>query len=213
MKRIFITVISLAALVSSCTVKQTLTSSTGKQPNQDLVYVRMTDVFYLRPGMTYEEVKSILGVDPYELYQNVQDKSVILRYHGKRNMRYHVGKSEPVPLEFIPSQNPKNLFLDGNIPVYIVLDGTDRVLKSVFTDPNPTEVKRFHYLLRRAELMASNPESARKYVAAWSGTATVNAASAVVDAQSGGTAERPLTRKEKLKAAIEARMATRVKKG
>jgi len=211
MKKIFILMVAIVGLLSSCTVKQTLASSTGKQPNQDLVYVRMTDVFYLRPGMTYEEVKSILGVDPYELYQNIQDNSVILRYHGKRNMRYHIGKTEPVPLEFIPSQNPKHLILDGNIAVYLILDGKDRVLKSVFTDPNPSEVKRFHYLLKRSELMCSNPEAARKYVARWTGQSSATSSAAVEDAQSAGTKPAPLTRKEKLKAALEQRLAGRSK--
>jgi|694.fasta_scaffold71536_3 hypothetical protein len=211
MKKLVILLVATAGLLSSCTVKQTLTSKDGKQPNQDLVYVRMTDVFYLRPGMTYEEVKSILAVDPYELYQNIQDNSVILRYHGKRNMRYHVGKTEPVPLEFIPSQNPKHLALDGNIAVYLILDGKDRVLKSVFTDPDPSEVKRFHFLLQRSELMCTNPEAARKYVARWTGQSNTTSAVAVIDAQSAGTKPAPLTRKEKLKAALEQRFAGRSK--
>ena len=162
--------LSLVALFAlSCTTTETVvvveTSPTSYMV--DDYYILMSDAYHLRPGMVYQEVKSVLKQDPYEIHQNIQDDCIILAYNLKRNARIHKDTQEPVPMEFYKSSDDYNLTYQKADTFYLILDSSDKKLRTFFTSPNKDDIERYSMLLRRAKSVCNNPSTAEEYMSLW----------------------------------------------
>ena len=70
--------IALISAAASCTLPAPVVQANQIALTVEDNYIRLQDAFYLRPGMEYSEVKSILKQNPYELYQNIEDNCIVI---------------------------------------------------------------------------------------------------------------------------------------
>ncbi|NBU71149.1 MAG: hypothetical protein EBS53_06805 [Bacteroidetes bacterium] len=132
-------------------------------------YVLMNDVFNLNPGMTYEQVLANLKISPIEVYSNVADNCIVLKYLGKRRLRIHDDGTETIapPLIFYPSVEPRNLTYGDVFELHLILDGSSKKLRSFFTNIDPTFVMESNGLLKRAKLVCNSPEQIQVKIREW----------------------------------------------
>ncbi|MDG1253091.1 MAG: hypothetical protein P8N56_05365 [Schleiferiaceae bacterium] len=166
MKKVFLPLCA-GILLSACSMPAPVVQADQMMKDVSMNYIRLQDAFYLRPGMEYSEVKSILKQDPYELYQNIEDNCIIVSYHSRRNMRVHSSTQSPVPMAYYTSEDPTNLTYDGDIPFYIILDGETKVVRSFFSEPDREKVERYSRMLRRAKKVCENPDKVDSFLNDW----------------------------------------------
>ena len=159
--------IALISAAASCTLPAPVVQANQIALTVEDNYIRLQDAFYLRPGMEYSEVKSILKQNPYELYQNVEDNCIVISYFAKRNMRVHSSTQNPVPLAFYESENPSNLTYEGSIPFYVILDGETKVVRAFFTETDKEKIESYSRMLRRAKKVCANPDLVDDYLNEW----------------------------------------------
>ncbi len=159
--------IALISAAASCTLPAPVVQANQIPIAVEDSYIRLQDAFYLRPGMEYSEVKSILKQNPYELYQNIEDNCIVISYLAKRNMRVHTSTQNPVPIAFYNSENPTNLTYEGSIPFYVILDGETKVVRAFFSEPDKEKIEAYSRMLRRAKKVCENPEKVGDYLNEW----------------------------------------------
>ena len=162
--------LSLFALFAiSCTTTETVVVVDAAPTSYmvDDYYILMSDAYHLRPGMTYQEVKSVLKQDPYEIHQNIQDNCIVLSYNLKRNARIHKDTQQPVPMEFYKSSDDYNLTYQKADTFYLILDSSNKKLRTFFTSPNKQDIERYSMLLRRAKNVCNDPRIADDYMSLW----------------------------------------------
>jgi len=132
-------------------------------------YVLMSDVFNLSPGMTYDQVLSQLKISPYEVYSNVADNCIVLKYLGKRRLRIHDDKTDYLapPLTFYPSVEPRKLTYGDVFELHLILDGSDKKLRSFFTNTDPYFVIEANNLMKRAKLVCNSPDQIQTKMREW----------------------------------------------
>ena len=154
---------ALVALTSiillSCSSAETMVVTEAPQTSYtvDDYYILMSDAYHLRPGMTYEEAKAILKQDPYEIHQNIEDDCIILGYNLKRNARIHKDTQKPIPLVFYKSTDTYNLTYQNADTFYLIIDSSNKRLRTFFTSPNADDIERYSMLLRRAKSVCLDP--------------------------------------------------------
>jgi hypothetical protein len=164
---------ALVALTSiillSCSSAETMVVTEAPQTSYtvDDYYILMSDAYHLRPGMTYEEAKAILKQDPYEIHQNIEDDCIILGYNLKRNARIHKDTQKPIPLVFYKSTDTYNLTYQNADTFYLIIDSSNKRLRTFFTSPNADDIERYSMLLRRAKSVCLDPDTAKKYMSLW----------------------------------------------
>ena len=159
--------ITLSAAAMSCTLPAPVVQANQVPMMVEDHFIRLQDAFYLRPGMEYSEVKSILKQNPYELYQNIEDNCVVISYYAKRNMRVHTSTQNPVPMAYYASEDPTNLTYEGSIPFYVILDGETKVVRAFFSEPDADKIEAYTRMLRRAKKVCDNPEKVDAYMKEW----------------------------------------------
>jgi len=167
-------IISLLAiiLVESCG------SGPKPKPNIDTTYlvddnyILMSDVFLLAQGMPYSRVSELLKVPPYEIYSNVEDNCVIIKFLGKRALRIHDDKinNVPPPLVYYQSNDTKKLTYGEYFELHVILDGNQKNLRSYFTTTDASKIKQVDALMKRAKLVCSSPEKAKNFLHEWFGS-------------------------------------------
>jgi hypothetical protein len=132
-------------------------------------YILMSDVFLLVQGMPYSRVSEILKVPPYEIYSNVEDNCIIIKYLGKRALRIHDDKinNVPPPLVYYQSNDTKKLTYGGNFELHVILDGSQKNLRSFFTTNDPSTISRVDVLMKRAKLVCNSPEKTKDLLKEW----------------------------------------------
>ena len=165
-----ITLLILASItLFSCSSTQTI-EVTEAPPISYVVddyYILMSDAYHLRPGMSYEEAKAILKQDPYEIHQNIEDDCIILGYNLKRNARIHKDTQKDVPMMFYKSADNYNLTYQNADTFYLIIDSSNKRLRTFFTSPNADDIERYSMLLRRAKSVCRDPGTAEKYMSLW----------------------------------------------
>jgi len=175
MKKIIFSFIGAALLFSCSSTEPVVVEAAPMSYTIDDYYILMSDAYHLRPGMNYEEVKAVLKQNPYEIHQNIEDKCIILSYHMKRNKRIHRDTQEPVPMDFYNSQDGTNLTYSGGESFYLILDSSDKTLRTFFSNPNGEEIQKYSMLLRRGKKVCENPDNSEKYMSLWGEKSTVPA--------------------------------------
>jgi hypothetical protein len=135
-------------------------------------YILMSDVFLLAQGMPYSRVSEILKVPPYEIYSNVEDNCIIIKYLGKRALRIHDDKinNVPPPLVYYQSNETKKLTYGESFELHVILDGNQKNLRSYFTTTDASKITQMHALMKRAKLVCSSPEKTKNLLQEWFGT-------------------------------------------
>ena len=165
-----ITLLILASITFlSCSSTQTVVVTEAPPTSYvvDDYYILMSDAYHLRPGMSYEEAKAILKQDPYEIHQNIEDDCIILGYNLKRNARIHKDTQKDVPMMFYKSADNYNLTYQNADTFYLIIDSSNKRLRTFFTSPNADDIERYSMLLRRAKSVCSDPGTAEKYMSLW----------------------------------------------
>lgn len=163
----FLAFITLGVAAMSCTLPAPVVQANQVPMMVEDHFIRLQDAFYLRPGMEYSEVKSILKQNPYELYQNIEDNCIVISYYAKRNMRVHTSTQNPVPMAYYASEDPTNLTYEGSIPFYVILDGETKVVRAFFSEPDADKIEAYTRMLRRAKKVCDNPEKVDAYMKEW----------------------------------------------
>lgn len=135
-------------------------------------YILMSDVFLLEQGIPYSRVSEILKVPPYEIYSNVEDNCIIIKYLGKRALRIHDDKIKnvPPPLVYYQSSDTKKLTYGEYFELHVILDGNQKNLRSYFTTMDASKITQMDALMKRAKLVCSSPEKTKNFLQEWFGT-------------------------------------------
>lgn len=154
-------------------VQQPIPATPAPAPKPTFVvddnYILMSDVFKLNPGMTYSEVMKIIRISPYEVYSNVADNCIILKYLGKRTLRIHdeeTGNVSP-PLVFYPSSDTYKMTYSKPFQIHLILDGTDKKLRSYFTNTDTDFLIETNVMMKRAKLLCSTPSQIESKMMEW----------------------------------------------
>lgn len=167
MKKLLIAAATSAVLFSCSTTQPAVEIAAPTIYVVDDFYVLMSDAYHLRPGMNYDEVKSVLKLDPYEIHQNINDNCIILSYHMKRNSRIHTDTQSDVPMQFYASSDATNLTYGASKPFYLILDTENKTLRTYFSAPNSDEIAKYSRLLRRSTKVCEDPEASEDYMSLW----------------------------------------------
>ena len=70
-------------------------------------------------------------------------------------------------MEFYKSSDDYNLTYQKADTFYLILDSSDKKLRTFFTSPNKDDIERYSMLLRRAKSVCNNPSTAEEYMSLW----------------------------------------------
>lgn len=131
-------------------------------------FILLNDAFSLTNGMTYTEVKTLLKQDPYQIYSNIEDNCIILKYKGKKQLRKHISDGEsPVPMEFYPSNSTKFLTYGEPFELFVILDGRDKKVRSYFMNGSVSRAMESINMLNRAKLVCDRPQDIENMMLEW----------------------------------------------
>lgn len=156
-------------ILTSCATKPPMPTKVTSSFVVDDNYILMSDVYYLTNGMPYSKISEILKVPPYEIYSNIEDNCIIIKYLGKRALRIHDTKINNVqpPLDFYLSSDTKNLTYGEFFELHVILDGSQKSVRSFFTNTDVSVVSQVDALMKRAKLVCSSPEKTKSFLQEW----------------------------------------------
>ena len=68
---------------------------------------------------------------------------------------------------FYKSADNYNLTYQNADTFYLIIDSSNKRLRTFFTSPNADDIERYSMLLRRAKSVCSDPGTAEKYMSLW----------------------------------------------